>query len=167
MKETKLRATPAARALARRLGVDLFNVTGTGYKGRIHKDDIAGFNYEEKVHISPLARRVADEHNIDLTNVKGSGHQGKVMKDDVLKLISDPALKAQLTRDDFADIQQAAKPAPPVPKKEEQGQSPQAGVTAEPVVQGETETVQLSQMRKIIAKRMSESFYSAPWFIQT
>ena len=37
MEEIKFRATPAARALAKRLGVSLLNVEGTGPKGRIHK----------------------------------------------------------------------------------------------------------------------------------
>ncbi|MBK5195094.1 MAG: E3 binding domain-containing protein, partial [Proteiniphilum sp.] len=103
MENKKLRATPAARALAKRLGVKLVNVTGTGYKGRIHKEDIAGFNYEEKTHISPLALRIADAHNIELKGLKGTGHRNKIMKEDVLKLISDPELKARLTRDDFAE----------------------------------------------------------------
>ena len=74
METVKLRATPAARALARRLGVKLVNVTGTGYKGRLHRDDIAGFTYEEQVPVSPLARRIAEEHNIELKGIKGSGH---------------------------------------------------------------------------------------------
>ena len=39
MEERQLvRATPAARLLARRMNVTLANVTGTGYKGRIHKE---------------------------------------------------------------------------------------------------------------------------------
>ena len=71
MENRKLRATPAARTLAKRLGVDLFNVIGTGYKGRIHREDVAGFNYEDKIHVSPLAQRIADEHNIDLKGVVG------------------------------------------------------------------------------------------------
>lgn len=48
MEEIKFRATPAARALAKRLGVSLLNVEGTGPKGRIHKNDVAGFNYVKK-----------------------------------------------------------------------------------------------------------------------
>ena len=62
MVNKKFRATPAARKLAKRLGVDLINVTGTGFKGRIHMDDVAGFNYEDMTHGSPLAQRIADKH---------------------------------------------------------------------------------------------------------
>jgi pyruvate/2-oxoglutarate dehydrogenase complex dihydrolipoamide acyltransferase (E2) component len=37
------RATPAARAAARKGGIDLAQVTGTGPKGRIQRDDVANF----------------------------------------------------------------------------------------------------------------------------
>lgn len=166
MENKRLRATPAARALARRLGVDLLSVTGTGYKGRIHKDDIANFNYEEKTHISPLARHIAEVHNIDLKGVKGSGHRNKIMKDDVLQLISDPDLKARFTLNDFGEVsvpkpdQVAAKPTTEAPQK-----APAA--SQDIPVAGETETVPMTQMRKIIAKRMSESYFGIPTFIQT
>ncbi len=168
MENKKFRATPAARALARRLGVDLLSVTGTGYKGRIHKDDIASFNYEEMTHISPLARHIAEVHNIDLKGVKGSGHRNKIMKDDVLQLISDPDLKARFTLNDFGEVfvpkqdQPAAKPAAEAPQK-----APAAAVSQAAPVAGETEKVPMTQMRKIIAKRMSESYFSIPTFIQT
>jgi pyruvate dehydrogenase E2 component (dihydrolipoamide acetyltransferase) len=171
MENRKVRATPAARTLARRLGVDLFNVTGTGYKGRIHKDDIAGFNYEEKIHISPLAQRIADEHNIDLKGVVGSGYRNKIMKDDVLQLISDPVLKARFTLNDFGDhtapasaagSKPAANQAKHAPESLEKGQP-----SSQPAPAGETETVPMTQMRKIIAKRMTESFFGAPTFVQT
>lgn len=111
MENRKVRATPAARALAKRLEVELRSVIGTGYKGRIHKDDIANFNYEEKTHVSPLARHIAELHNIELKGVIGSGHRNKIMKDDVLELISDPDLKVRFTLDDFGIVS--------VPKKEQ------------------------------------------------
>jgi len=171
MENRKLRATPAARTLARRLGVDLFNVTGTGYKGRIHKDDVAGFNYEEKIHISPLAQRIADEHNIDLKGVVGTGYGNKIMKDDVLQLIADPELKARFSLNDFGDrvlpasvtgSKPAVAQANPAPKSSQKEQpSPQS------VPAGETETVPMTQMRTIIARRMTESYFGAPTFIQT
>ena len=170
MENKKLRATPAARALAKRLGVKLLNVTGTGYKGRIHKEDIAGFNYEEKTHISPLALRIADEHNIELKGLKGTGHRNKIMKEDVLKLISDPELKAKLTRDDFAEATAPPRAMPP------SAQSPAAAPAAagttpaaapQPALVGETETVPMTQMRKIISKRMMESYFGIPSFMQT
>ncbi len=171
MERRMIRATPAARALAKRLGVrDLADVTGTGYKGRIHKDDVAGYNYEEKIHVSPLARRIAEAHDIDLKGLKGTGHDHKIMKDDVLQLISDPELKARFSLSDFGEIEApsvqagtaAAATAAPAAAKE-------AGKQAAPkeAVAGETETIPMTQMRKIIAKRMEESYFGAPTFIQT
>lgn len=164
MEETKLRATPAARALARRLGVDLSNVIGTGYKGRIHRDDVAGFNFEDKIHISPLARRIAEDNQISLKGIRGSGRNGKIMKDDVIKLISDPELKARLTSDYFAELSATKAPSQTTPKMQNASQQvagPSVLATSQSQQVGETETVALSQMRKIISKRMAESFYSA------
>ena len=46
MENDKLRATPAARNLAKKLGVDLFKVQGSGAKGRVHKEDVENFKIE-------------------------------------------------------------------------------------------------------------------------
>ncbi|MBP1618040.1 MAG: acoC [Bacteroidetes bacterium] len=163
MEDKKLRATPAARALAKRLGVDLLNVLGTGAKGRIHKDDVAGFNYEKKVHVSPLARRIAEEHNIDLAGITGSGHHGKIMKDDVLQLVSDPKVKALFTRDELHGTPLAVKAAAAT----KAATSAPAAPSPSAAVPGETEVVPMTMMRKIISKRMAESYFGAPTFIQT
>ncbi len=169
MENKKLRATPAARTLAKRLGVDLLNVIGTGYKGRIHREDVAGFNYEDKTHVSPLAQRIADIHNIDLKGVVGTGFRNKIMKDDVLQLIEDAEVKSRFMLDDYG--YQMVSPSPKVSKKAADKQDVAAAKvqtskdTAD--VAGETETIPMTQMRKIISKRMSESFFGAPTFIQT
>lgn len=168
MENKKLRATPAARTLAKRLGVDLLNVIGTGYKGRIHREDVAGFNYEDKTHVSPLAQRIADIHNIDLRGVVGTGYRNKVMKDDVLQLIDDVDIKSRFMLDDYGyqmvsastKATRSAQPQSSAPK--DKGQ-----LVEKPTLEGESETVPMTQMRKIISKRMSESFYGAPTFIQT
>ena len=168
MENKKLRATPAARTLAKRLGVDLISVIGTGYKGRIHKDDVAGFNYEDKTHVSPLAQRIADIHNIDLRGVVGTGYRNKVMKDDVLQLIDDVDIKSRFMLDDYGyqmvsastKATRSAQPQSSAPK--DKGQ-----LVEKPTLEGESETVPMTQMRKIISKRMSESFCGAPTFIQT
>lgn len=169
MEDRKLRATPAARTLARRLGVDLLSVIGTGYKGRIQKDDVAGFNYEDKTHVSPLAQRIADLHQIDLKGVVGTGYRNKIMKDDVLQLIDDQEIKSRFMLDNFG--YQMVSPSPQVAKAAPGKQAPATVKTPEPVrepiAEGDSETVPMTQMRKIISKRMSESFFGAPTFIQT
>lgn len=162
-----IRATPAAKALAKRMGVSLINVTGTGYKGRIHKEDVASWNFKDKVHVSPLARRIAEEHNISLDGIRGSGHNHKIMKDDVLLLISDPELKAKLTRDDFAEALESARGTKPRVVKEIKPRAAAPAASQKKDESADTEVVPMSMMRKIIAKRMSESYFSIPSFIQT
>ncbi len=173
MENNKLRVTPAARALAKRLDVDLLNVIGTGYKGRIHRDDVAGFNYENKTHVSPLAQRIADEHNLDLKGVVGTGYRNKIMKDDVLAIIDDPKIKSRFELDDFGyqTLMTSSEIVKQATRQQTSLQQPLTTVRSqqvqETVVEGETETVPMTQMRKIISKRMSESFFGAPTFIQT
>lgn len=163
-----IRATPAARLLAQRMKIDLNNVKGTGYKGRIHKEDVAGWNFAGKIHISPLAQRIADVHNIDLTGLKGTGHNNKIMKEDVLQLIADPKLKETLTRDFFQEAIAPPKPAITTAQPNEvKKQQPVANNAQQQTAVGETEVVPMTMMRKIIAKRMSESYFSIPSFIQT
>ena len=140
MENEKLRATPAARSLAKRLGIDLFKIQGSGAKGRVHKEDVEVFNYEKRIHISPLAAKIAADYGIDLENVTGSGHNGKIMRDDIMKLI----VKSQETQE-------------PVKKEETNAAKQEQAV-------GDTETISMSPMRKVIAKRMSESYFTAPTF---
>ncbi|MDO5088793.1 MAG: dihydrolipoamide acetyltransferase [Leptotrichiaceae bacterium] len=141
MENDKLRATPAARELARRFGIDLFKVQGSGAKGRIHKEDVETFNYEKRVQISPLAAKIAEEYKIDLNSVIGTGHNGKIMRDDILKLIAKPKETEELIRHE-------------IPKTVEEKQ----------VSENDIEMIPMSPMRKVISKRMSESYFTAPTF---
>lgn len=88
-----------------------------------------------RLKASPLARKLAEEKGIDLQQVQGSGDGGRIVKRDV---------------DAF------------VP-----GQAPASGPAAAPAAilgqEGYQDTV-LSQMRKIIARRLSESKFTAPHF---
>lgn len=167
MENKKMRATPAARALAKRLGVDLLSVIGTGYKGRIHRDDVAGFNYEDKTHVSPLAQRIADIHNIDLKGVTGTGFRNKIMKDDVLQLIDDPEIKSRFMLDDFGYQMVSSGHVATKTTPVKQAETTKRETVQDTAKEGESETIQMTQMRKIISKRMSESYFGAPTFIQT
>lgn len=161
-----IRATPAARALAKRMKVILSNVTGTGYKGRIHKEDVAGWNFQGKIHVSPLARRIAEEHNIDLKGIRGSGHNYKILKEDILQLISDPVEKARLVRDHFVETTTALSGTAQQTRPTPSPQTPSV-VTEKPSENTGVEKMPMSMMRKVIAKRMSESYFGIPSFIQT
>ena len=162
-----MRATPAAKVLAKRLGVDLLSVIGTGYKGRIHMDDVAGFNYEDKTHVSPLAQRIADIHNIDLKGVTGTGFRNKIMKDDVLQLIDAPETKSRFMLDDYGYQMVSSGPVATKTTPVKQTEAAKRETVQDTAKEGESETIQMTQMRKIISKRMSESYFGAPTFIQT
>lgn len=162
-----MRATPAARALAKRLGVDLLSVFGTGFKGRIHRDDVAGFNYEDKTHVSPLAQRIADIHNIDLKGVTGTGFRNKIMKDDVLQFIDDPEIKSRFMLDDYGYQMVSSGPVATKTTPVKQAETAKREIVLDTAKIGDSETIQMTQMRKIISKRMSESYFGAPTFIQT
>ncbi|MBF7095551.1 2-oxo acid dehydrogenase subunit E2 [Alkalibacter mobilis] len=81
----KVRATPAARFLAREKNIDLKAVKGSGPKGRVHVADVEAY---KSVKATPLAAKIADVENIDLEKVSGTGYQGKITKDDVLSKTS-------------------------------------------------------------------------------
>ncbi|WP_339210946.1 dihydrolipoamide acetyltransferase family protein [Aeribacillus sp. FSL K6-8210] len=93
----KVRATPAARRLAKEAQVDLRNIVGSGPKGRIHLKDVKQYLETEKAQpkVSPLARKIAEHENIDLKALQGSGAGGKVMKQDVINAIQASSQKAQ------------------------------------------------------------------------
>ena len=89
------------------------------------------------VKASPLARKLASERGIDLNMLQGSGDHGRIIKRDV---------------DSFNPVFHT---------------SAQPGVNTVPAgVENFTDTP-VSQMRKVIAKRLSESKFSAPHFYIT
>lgn len=87
----KVRATPAARALARKQAIDLTTLAGSGPMGRISREDVkqaisrvdAGAP-AGKIPASPGARKQAKEMGVDLAQVTGSGPNGRITRKDVL-----------------------------------------------------------------------------------
>ena len=142
-----LRATPAARAYARENGIDLSQVKGTGAKGRVHKDDVVDYKLNAKAKISPLAARIAEVEGINTDGIVGTGPKGKIMKADVLSVLNGSASEAAASAEVAAPASAKSAKAP----NENQW--------------GVVETVPMSPMRKVISKRMSESYFSAPTFV--
>jgi pyruvate dehydrogenase E2 component (dihydrolipoamide acetyltransferase) len=97
------------------------------------------------VKASPLAKKLASEKGIDLAQVIGSGDGGRIVKQDV---------------DNFKPS------AAPAAASGKQGASAPA---AQPGVVGQVsfEDVPVSQMRKVIARRLAEVKFSAPEFYLT
>ena len=103
-------------------------------------------NGDGRVKASPLAKKLAAEKGIDIAQVQGSGDSGRIVKKDVNSFV--PAKK------EAEKPAQAAKSAQPA--------APQTAVG-----QVSFEDVPVSQMRKTIARRLSESMFTAPHFYLT
>lgn len=97
---------------------------------------------------SPLAKKLAAEKGFDIGQITGSGDGGRIVKKDVDSFV--PAAK-QAEQPKSAEKPAAASPA--------KSQAP-AGVVS-------FDEVPVSQMRKVIAKRLSESLFTAPHFFIT
>ncbi len=98
---------------------------------------------EGRIFASPLARKMAEERGIDLKYVKGTGDNGRITKFDIDGYV--PAA---------ASVTQAVSAAAPAI------QTGPAGVVS-------FEDQPVSQMRKTIARRLSESLFTAPHFYIT
>jgi pyruvate dehydrogenase E2 component (dihydrolipoamide acetyltransferase) len=99
---------------------------------------------EGRIFASPLARKMAEERGIDLRYVKGTGDNGRITKFDI---------------DGYAPASTATVAAP---ASVTAASAPQV---ASGVVSFEDQPV--SQMRKTIARRLSESLFTAPHFYIT
>lgn len=88
-----------------------------------------------RIFASPLAKKLADEKGIDLSQVKGSGDGGRIVKKDI----------------------ENYKPA----EKSDGATAPSAVFNFKA---GEDKTIPNSQMRKVIAKRLGESKFTAPHY---
>ena len=95
-----------------------------------------------RIFASPLAKKMASESGIDLSRVSGSGENGRIVKHDIETSISNGTA-------------QAGSSVAPVT---------QMPTGIDPNVYGDKP---ISQMRKVIAKRLGESKFAAPHFYLT
>ena len=145
------------------MGVDLNAIAGSGYKGRIHAEDVAEFSYEQAGGITPLAKKMADSFGLDTSSIKGTGFRGKITRADVAAALGDryyPNLEAIV--DPFKTEKAPAAPAPAAAPAASKPAAAPAAATAAP---GEVELVPMNMMRRVIAKRMADSYFSAPTFV--
>ncbi len=97
-----------------------------------------------RIKASPLAKKLAEEKGIDLSEVQGSGEGGRIVKRDI---------------DDFKSA-----------KSEQTDQAPateRLASAGEPPKGMDYDEVNVSQMRKTIAKRLAQSKFTAPHFYLT
>ena len=102
-----------------------------------------------RVAASPLARRLAALSNIDLKAIKGSGPHGRIIKRDIEAAQQSGAGKASAGGAAWAPAAE--------PRKVQSLE--QMGIPA-----GSYDLIPLDGMRKVIARRMTESFRDIPHF---
>jgi len=103
-----------------------------------------------RIFISPLAKKIAEEKGINIAHVKGSGENGRIVKSDIENYVPSTSSAATSTVSSAPEASQKAET-----------------VVAKPFVpsgQIATEEIKNSQMRKIIAKRLAESLFTAPHY---
>jgi pyruvate dehydrogenase E2 component (dihydrolipoamide acetyltransferase) len=108
---------------------------------------ISGSDSNGRVKASPLAKKLAAEKGIDIKSIHGSGDGGRIIKSDI---------------DNYKAGAESTMPAAV-------SSSSAITKTASTVPQGVVsfDEVPVSQMRKVIAKRLAESKFSAPHFYLT
>ncbi|GAB3326296.1 hypothetical protein GCM10027511_36030 [Hymenobacter humi] len=107
-----------------------------------------------RILASPLAKSIAKEKGINLAQVVGSGDNGRIVQRDVENFQPSAAPAPQ------------AAPAAPSPTATPAA-APQAAPSAPAATEGTYTDTPVSQMRKVIAKRLSESLFTAPHFYLT
>ena len=93
-----------------------------------------------RIKISPLAKSMADDAGIALESLSGTGDNGRIIKRDIEAYIKNPTPASQPVAKSLPQIR---------------------------TINGEDTEVPTSQMRKTIARRLSESKFTAPHFYLT
>lgn len=94
----------------------------------------------DRVKASPLAKKIAEDRGFDIRQISGSGEGGRIVKKDIESFV--PA---------SSSVAQVAEP----------------GVVSTVVGHENFREEKVSQMRKVIAKRLAESKFGAPHFYLT
>ena len=103
-----------------------------------------------KVFASPLAKRIAAQNNLDISTLDGSGPRGRVIKADVETAVASGGALASKAQ----------------PKKAPQ-RVPQGEIMPADDLFPAYEKVKVNNMRKVIAKRLSQSKQTVPHFYLT
>ncbi|MFD0765729.1 2-oxo acid dehydrogenase subunit E2 [Mucilaginibacter lutimaris] len=109
---------------------------------------------DSRVKASPLARKIAKDKGINLNDVKGSAEGGRIIKKDIENFT--PSAKAAETAKPQEAAASAGAPAAKAP-------------VVLPTYTGEEKFTErnVTQMRKAISRRLSESLFTAPHFYVT
>ncbi len=100
--------------------------------------EINDISKDKRLKASPLAKKIAEEKGINLTNIKGSGDGGRIIKKDIEEN------KEIISTQNSTNI-----------------------ILPKTIGEESFDEVPISQMRKTISKRLSESKFSSPHFYIT
>ena len=110
-------------------------------------EKIENKNNTERVFASPLVKKIASDLNISLQSIQGSGENGRIIKQDINRYLENIEKQPK----------SSSEPAVSVNSTINGGEQNKALFTDKPV----------SQMRKTIAQRLSQSKFTAPHFYLT
>ncbi|WP_419700246.1 2-oxo acid dehydrogenase subunit E2 [Mucilaginibacter sp. NFX135] len=110
---------------------------------------------DSRVKASPLARKIAKDKGINLNDVKGSAEGGRIIRKDVEGFV--------------APAKTAAPAAAPASTEAAASSAPAKAPIVLPTYTGEEKFTEraVTQMRKAISRRLSESLFTAPHFYVT
>lgn len=126
--------------------VKAVSVTETAKKESSSASTAPSLQKGDRVFASPLAKRIAKEKGVDLSAVKGSGPYGRIVKDDLLN----------------AKPQASAKPSAPSVSVANNDPSVKTNVYGMAYKE-----IPNNNIRKVVAKRLSESKQTVPHFYLT
>ena len=112
---------------------------------------VAEGSSDSRVKASPLAKKIAKDKGIDLSQVSGSAEGGRIIKKDIENFKA-PQGESEKLKVESSEQPKAAAAAPVIPTFVGEVKFTEAPV---------------SQMRKVIAKRLAESLFTAPHFYLT
>lgn len=140
-------AVVAAKKEAPAEDVDTQNTSSTS---SVNQEEVFS-NDNKRIFASPLAKKMADDKGFDLSKIKGSGENGRITKSDVENYQpTSQSIEVPKPQNLTSEANQQAIVKPFVPAGEKM-----------------VEEIKNSQMRKTIAKRLSESKFTAPHYYLT
>ena len=101
-----------------------------------------------RIFASPLAKKMAEDRGISLSDVNGSGENGRIVKKDIENFKAAPKQESATQETEAKQTTAAVQPYTPAGEES-------------------FEEIKNSQMRKVIAKRLGESKFTAPHYYLT
>ena len=108
-------------------------------------------NADGRIKASPLAKKIAAEKGLDISKISGTGDGGRITKSDI---------------EGYKEQSQTTDHRPQTTDNKQNATSQPVTLNTQLVTESYTD-VPLTQMRKVIARRLGESMFTAPHFYLT